>query len=89
MKNNTVEIGDIARHELTGFEGVADAKIEYLTGCDQFRLQPQGLKDGKTHDSQWFDVNLLKVVKKQAFKRRSNNDGGPAPVIPAPSYPKR
>ncbi len=86
---NTVEIGDIARHTITGFEGVADAKIEYLTGCDQFRLQPQSLKDGKTADAQWFDVNVLKVVKKQAFKRCANSDGGPSAIVPARSYPNR
>lgn len=76
---HVVELGDKVRDVVTGIEGVTMGKASYLTGCDQFAVQPCHYKDGKLSDSLWFDVLRLEVVQKQAVKL----PGKTAPATPA------
>ncbi len=85
---NNITIGDVAVNNITSFTGLVDAKIEYLTGCTQFRLQPRDLKDGKIQEAVWFDENRLTVVQKSAVECFRTENGGPPPVIPARQYPR-
>lgn len=58
-----VNLGSLVRDRITGFEGVAIGRHEYLTGCNKVTVQPQGLtKEGKVKESQWFDEQGLLVV---------------------------
>jgi len=51
-----LNLGDKARHAITELEGIVTARVEYLTGCAQVSLQPQGLTEqGKPFDSFYFD----------------------------------
>ena len=62
---NKVELGDMVCDNITGFTGVVVGKAEYLTGCDQFILQPKCAGDlGKYPDANWFDVGRLRVLCK-------------------------
>jgi hypothetical protein len=82
------KIGDIAKDNITGFSGLIDAKIEYLTGCTQFRLQPRELKDSKIQECVWFDENRLTTTEAGVLPRQVTDLGGPAPVLPARIYPR-
>jgi hypothetical protein len=79
MKTTKIELGDIARDRMTGFEGVVVARTEWLYGCSRLTLKPQGLKDGKSIDTETFDEPQLERVIADAFERY------PAPPSPAPS----
>lgn len=58
-----IKLGDTAKHAITGFTGVVVARVEYLTGCSQLCLQPQGVTDkGDTFDSRYFDEPYVDLV---------------------------
>lgn len=78
----TVELGDRVRDKVTGFDGIAIGMSRWISGCDQYAVQPCKVsKDGKVSDSVWFDVNRLDVVKKAVVKLATgagvNDNGGP------------
>lgn len=52
-------LGKTYSDRITGFAGVATAKIQYLTGCEQTGLQPRELRDGKPMETVWFDDQKL------------------------------
>ena len=56
-------LGDELKDEISGFKGIVVARIEYLTGCEQYQLQPRGLnKEKLPWTSKWFDVEqIIKV----------------------------
>lgn len=56
------KLGVTVRDLLTGFEGVATGKSTYLTGCDQYLVQPVALKDRDIVDGRWFDAQRLELV---------------------------
>lgn len=69
MKRAGIKLGDKLRDRLTGFEGIAVARIEYLNGCVQYELAPAALKeDGGRHKAEWFDVQRLEGVRNERFK---------------------
>ncbi len=78
-----VELGDLARDEVSGMQGIAIAEYRYLNGCVQFNLQPRKLKDAMPVASVTFDVGQLRVVKKRVCKAHEFATGGPA-VAPTP-----
>lgn len=60
-----IKLGEIATDNLSGFTGVVTGRTEYLYGCIQVRLTPQGLnRDGQPADAQWFDE--LQVVRSES-----------------------
>jgi len=74
-----IKLGDRARDVVTGFEGVAVARTQWLNGCVRISLQPEKLdKEGKVRESQSFDVEQLEVVGKPV-KIPGRNTGGPRP----------
>ena len=82
----SIELGDTARDLVTGLEGVVTGKASYLTGCDQYSIQPV-VAAGTWADGRWLDVNRLEVVKKGTVKIGKSTDpkqnGGPV-ANPAP-----
>ena len=52
------DIGIKVKDVITGFEGIVTARCTYITGCDQFLVQPE-TKDGAFVESRWFDDNRL------------------------------
>lgn len=62
-------LGDRLSCILTGFSGVAIARIEYLNGCIQWQLQPEmlvkgpdcGRNQGAKADPVWFDEQQLRT----------------------------
>jgi len=54
-KGVEVKLGDRVRDKITGFEGVAVARTQYLNGCARIAVQSTVLKEGKPLDTEWFD----------------------------------
>lgn len=57
----TMQLGQKSKDKITGFEGVLTGKASYLTGCDQYLVQP-AVKDGNFREGKWFDEGRLEVV---------------------------
>lgn len=63
---DNIELGDIAKDDLTGFEGVVVSRTFWLTNCDRLSLQPKALKDGEPAKAQSFDITRCTLVTKAA-----------------------
>lgn len=72
----TIEIGKKVRDKISGLEGIAIARAEWLYGCVRFCVQPQELKDGEPVDSTWFDEPQLEYVTREV-KKTVPSGGGP------------
>lgn len=57
-------LGSKVKDSITGFEGIAIAKVIYLNGCISYQVKSQKLYSGKTLDAEWFDEqNLMNQSK--------------------------
>jgi len=56
------ELGLIAKDKITGFKGMITARIEYLTGCNRYCLQPTELDGYKIPESNYFDEGQIEIV---------------------------
>ena len=80
-----VELGDLVKDEITGFEGIAVSVTMWLNGCRRIGLQSRTIdKDGRVAGVEVFDEIQLTVVEKAVFKgdntakaRRTPKTGGP------------
>lgn len=85
-----VNLGDKVRHKVTGLEGIAIGRTDYLFGCVHVCVQPQVIKDGKPADAFWTDESGLAVIEAGAVKREepepAERPGGPmlGPTPPTP-----
>jgi hypothetical protein len=61
-----IELGDRIRDRVSGIEGIATARTEWLFGCVRFILQPQGEKKdwGTPHEGFSVDEPQLELVEK-------------------------
>lgn len=76
MKNK-IELGMTVKCMITGFTGVVSGHAKYLTGCDQFCIQPKCKKnDSAFPDNAWLDENRLKIVSKTKVKIQNTKDVG-------------
>jgi hypothetical protein len=85
----TINMGDVVRDSISGFEGTVISRIEYINGCVQFAVQPKIDKDGKLPDAQYFDMQRLERIsvptaKVTEFTRQSV--GGPQREQPSANY---
>ena len=72
MTKDRIRLGDKAKHAITGFTGIVTARVEYLTGCSQLCLQPQGVTDkGGTFDSLYFDEPYVDLIERGAVPDRT------------------
>ena len=90
MPKEEIELGDLVREKITGLEGIAIAKTEWLNGCVRFSVQGRVLdKEGKVPDPQCFDIQQIALVQKQAFYQKAKPRGGPMPDPQRSSDPAR
>ena len=73
-----IKLGDLVRDTITGFEGIAVAKTDWLNGCSRFSLQSTGLHEGKVLDAECFDEMQLELVGSKGHKP-DESTGGPRP----------
>jgi hypothetical protein len=75
-----MKLGQTLKDKVTGFTGIATAKVEYLSGCVQFGLQPEIDKEGKVPDAAFFDFQRLEIVADKAqlvLENKAEALGGP------------
>ena len=86
MNNETLKLGSKVKDKITGFTGIITGKAEYLTGCNQYVVQPQCSKDNKGSypEAQWFDEGRLtfiaKSMNKEDVKADENGSDYVAPI---------
>ena len=54
-----IKLGTKVKDSITGFEGIAIAKCEYLNGCISIQVKAQTLKDGLPLAAEWVDEQNL------------------------------
>jgi len=78
-----ITLGVEVQHTITGFKGVATARVEYLNGCIQYCVQPQGLdKDGKIFATEYIDDRALVEIGPGITVNTRPSDGGPQSNTP-------
>lgn len=85
--SNSVEfkysLGDEVQDLVTGFKGVITGQVRWISGCNQYTVNPGLDKEGKVAASEWLDENrvkLLKTKKVDLEKKVARDRGGPANV---------
>lgn len=82
----SIKLGQKVKDIVTGFEGIATARVEYLNGCVQYCVKLQALsKDGAVQDGTYFDEGQLKVVGSGVLVLRRDT-GGPQHDTPRTEY---
>lgn len=56
-----IQLGQKVRDKITGFEGTATSKVEYINGCIQFGIKPIST-DGKMPNTEYIDDQQLEVI---------------------------
>lgn len=85
-----IKLGDKVRDKITGLQGVAIARHDYLHGCTRWSLQPVELKDGKPVDCSTFDDPQLEVVEAGNVPAKTGREpGGPRDEPARPAVPSR
>lgn len=79
-----IKLGQRVRDTLSGTEGTAVARTEWLYGCVRISIQPEGTKNGVPYDYFVVDEAQLDVIRKGLFSKSkpsggSRDDPGRAP----------
>lgn len=78
MNKFKFELGEKLECLVTGFRGIATARIEYINGCIQYCLVPKVGSDNKRPDGEYIDQKQLKKVGKGVtIANNYVEDGGP------------
>lgn len=77
-------LGHTAKDKITGFVGVITARVDYLTGCNRYHLQPRELKDGKPVEGIYFDEDQIEVAKKATLNVADFSSERPGACSPDP-----
>jgi hypothetical protein len=83
FRSNTIEVED----KVTGFVGVVTGMSSYITGCDQYLVQPKVKAESKDfNEPRWFDEGRLKVISidGQDYKPSDLIGKDNGPDVPAP-----
>ncbi|MBK8916400.1 MAG: hypothetical protein IPM64_17685 [Phycisphaerales bacterium] len=80
-----IPLGSKVRDIVTGFEGVATARVQYLNGCVQFCILPASI-DGKMPEGAYVDYQRLEVINRTQAQASVSDAGGPMRDTPAASY---
>jgi len=89
-----IQLGQKVRCIVTGFTGIATARVEYLNGCVQFAVTPQKMsKDSKYPEGTYIDAGQLEIVDegilpktKKKTKKEKDPGGGNMSNTPAVRY---
>lgn len=86
-----IKLGNKVKDIVSGFTGIATAKVVYLNGCVQFCVNPPMPKNGKGEyiKGRYFDEEQLKKVTggiKIKKKAKVVDPGGPQSNTPGSSY---
>lgn len=59
-------LGRHGRDVITGFEGTITSLHVYLTGCNQYGIQPKAKADGSVGDTMYFDETRVEISGEKA-----------------------
>lgn len=74
-------LGKKVKDIVTGFEGIATGRCEYLNGCIQYRVEPPMKADGTTIIDKWIDHGQLEVTG-DGVTVAKRDTGGPVAGTP-------
>lgn len=80
MKNEFKhELGSMAEDLITGFKGIIAARSNWISGCNTYGLRPEVDKDGKVLELEWFDENVIFIIKEGVItiNKPAEDPGGP------------
>lgn len=69
-------LGDKVRDRVSGLEGIATARLEYLNGCTQYGVSGKVGKDGKIPDTMYIDHTQLELIEAKQVTVKSKDTGG-------------
>lgn len=72
-----IKLGDKVRDRITGMEGVALGRTQWLYGCVRIAVQATVLKDGVSQAMEWIDEPQLESLGASPAAERSE-EGDPA-----------
>ena len=70
-----IKLGQKVRDTISGTEGTAIARTEWLYGCVRVAVQPEGSKDGCPFEAFNVDEPQLEVVKAEAAPKATPSHG--------------
>lgn len=78
------ELGKKGQDKITGFSGIITARVQFLTGCNRYCIQPTELKDGKPIDAIYFDEDQIEIIsagiKAESVRGKDRGACAPNPV---------
>jgi hypothetical protein len=74
-----IELGQMAKDKVTGFEGIITGRAQYIYGCDQYCLVPSVDKQRQVVKSEWFDEGRLEIIGRGILPKevKVKKPGGP------------
>lgn len=74
-----IELGDRAKNNINGYQGIVVGITSWLTGCRQVGIKSEKLKDELPLVIQWFDENEIEIICSRAHggKLAEEKPGGP------------
>jgi len=71
-------LGKKVKDTISGLQGVAVARTEFINGCIQYEVQPKATKEGRLPESVGMDEQNLEEIttKKKATKKKTKRKGG-------------
>lgn len=76
----SIQLGDRVRDKVSGFVGIASARLEFLNGCIRIDVIPPVDKEGKRVDGATFDLDQLEVVDAQVVPYKYAQQQLPKPA---------
>ena len=84
-----MKLGDKVKDSITGIEGIAIARDEWINGCVRVGVQPKAKKgEAVAPDMVWVDIEQI-IILKTAKPKKKEPTGGPRPTPMHPPDPKR
>lgn len=78
-----IKLGNKVRDKVTGYEGIATAKVEYLNGCVHICVKPKVGSDGKMPNPEYIDIQQLELVREEGIVVDRKSTGGPQRDCPS------
>lgn len=74
-----ISLGKKLKDRVSGMEGIATARIEYLNGCVQWAIHPEWTKDFQKNESFWIDEKQIEVLGEGLADIKQEATGGSMP----------
>lgn len=71
-----INLGDKVKDKVTGMEGIAVCRTEWVYGCVRFGVQSETLHEGKPIDAVYFDEPQLVVLSTKGKTAPPQSGGG-------------